>query len=138
MAWAAYLVWMQSMGFPTYCRPNTMTLKVNSSATVAEQLRWNTDASILMLPTCNKRTQNLLHIACPQTKCEGSQPVSDGLWAHSVWLILLALRNANLRCREAFGYSAVIIEKLAVTQLVKKFHAFCITSRLIIMFIKTR
>lgn len=55
MAWAAYLVWMQSMGFPTYWRPNTMTLKVNSRATVAEQLRWNTDASILMLPTCSKK-----------------------------------------------------------------------------------
>lgn len=84
MAWAAYLVWMQSMGFPTYWRPNTMTLKVNSRATVAEQLRWNTDASILMLPTCSKRTQHLLHLACPQTRCAGVQPVSEGLWAHSV------------------------------------------------------
>ena len=124
MAWFAYLVWMQSMGFPTYWRPNTMTLKVNSRATVAEQLRWNTDAPILMLPTCSKMTQNLLHIACPQTKCAGVQPVSDGLWAHSVWLILQAVWSTNLRCREIFLYSAVIIEKLAVTQLVDKFHAF--------------
>ena len=53
MVWAAYLVWMHSMGFPTYWRPNTMALNVNSRATVAEQLRWNTDALILMLPTCS-------------------------------------------------------------------------------------
>ena len=138
MAWAAYLVWMQLMGLPTYWRPNTMTLKVNSRATVAEQLRWNTDESILMLSTCSKRTQNLLRIECPQTKCAGVQPVSDGLWAHSVWLTWQGLRNTSLRCRETSVYSAVIIEKLAVTQQVNKFQIFCVTSRLIMLFVNAR